>query len=61
MKVWSAVEHLNPQYYLENLGSELHSDVALPATFVLERFRSVRPTGSCNCAISPAEKDERNT
>jgi hypothetical protein len=35
------------------MGSDLHSDVALPVTSVPARFRSFMPTGRFNWAISP--------
>jgi len=38
------------------MGSDLHSDVALPVTFVAQRFRSFMPTGRCHCVRSPARK-----
>ena len=40
----------------QKLGSDLHSDVALPVTFVLKRSRSFMPTGRCHCVRSPARK-----
>ena len=43
-------------YIMNNLGSDLHSDVALPVTSVPERFRSFMPTGRCNCVRSPKKK-----
>jgi hypothetical protein len=48
----------NP-YFLKHMGSDLHSDVALPVTFVSQRSRSFTPTGSCNCARSPARRIAR--
>jgi hypothetical protein len=38
------------------MGSDLHSDVALPVTFVPPRIRSFMPTGRCHCVRSPARK-----
>ena len=42
--------------YLKNMVSDLHSDVALPVTFVEPRFRAFMPTGRFICPISPARK-----
>ena len=39
-----------------NIGSDLHSDVALPVTFVLPSPRFCMPTGRCHCVRSPARK-----
>ena len=35
------------------MGSDLHSDVALPVTSVSQSFRLFMPTGRFNWAISP--------
>jgi hypothetical protein len=41
---------------IKNMGSDLHSDVAVPVTFVSRRFRFCMPTGRFICPISPARK-----
>jgi hypothetical protein len=41
------------------MGSDLHSDVALPVTFVLWSTRSFMPTGRFICVMSPEK--EQNT
>ena len=51
MRLAAALNHI-----FKNLGSDLHSDVALPVTSVEERFRSCMPTGRFICPISPARK-----
>ena len=52
----AAAGRLKP--YLK-MGSDIHSDVALPVTFVSPRYRSFMPTGRCHCARSPARKSMR--
>ena len=49
----SAAGRLKPYF---KMGSDLHSDVALPVTFVPTRFRYCMPTGICHCVRSPARK-----